>query len=126
MGNTNLHNSKENGTVRFISDFRYLNKCLVRRPYLIPKIADVLQKFEGIRYATSLDLNMGYYRSVDIHLRKKFIVCNRRKIFYAGANTHKASNAIARNGVTSFVVYRYYYYFNRNLRIIFTYANIEN
>ena len=46
----------------FISDFRYLNKCLVRRPYyLIPKIADVLQKLEGIHYATSLDLNMGYY-----------------------------------------------------------------
>ena len=35
---------KKNGTVRFISDFRYLNKCLIRRPYPIPKIADVLQK----------------------------------------------------------------------------------
>ena len=52
---------KKNGTVRFISDFRYLNKCLVRRPYPIPKIADVLQKLEGIKFATSLDLNMGYY-----------------------------------------------------------------
>ena len=52
---------KKNGTVRFISDFRYLNKCLVRRPYPIPKIADILQKLEGICYATSLDLNMGYY-----------------------------------------------------------------
>ena len=39
---------KKNGTVRFISDFRYLNKCLVRRPYPIPKIACVLQKLEGI------------------------------------------------------------------------------
>ena len=52
---------KKNGTVRFISDFRYLNKCLVRKPYPIPKIADILQKLEGIKYATSLDLNMGYY-----------------------------------------------------------------
>ena len=34
---------------------------MVRRPYPIPKIADVLQKLEGICYATSLDLNMGYY-----------------------------------------------------------------
>ncbi len=33
---------KKNGTVWFISDFRYLNKCLVRKPYPIPKIADVL------------------------------------------------------------------------------------
>ncbi len=52
---------KKNGTVRFISDFRYLNKCLVRKPYPIPKIADVLQKIEGLEWATSLDLNMGYY-----------------------------------------------------------------
>ena len=52
---------KKNGTVRFISDFRYLNKNLVRKPYPIPKIADVLQKLEGISYATALDLNLGYY-----------------------------------------------------------------
>ena len=38
-----------------------LNKNLVRKPYPIPKIADVLQKLEGITYATALDLNMGYY-----------------------------------------------------------------
>ena len=52
---------KKNGTVRFISDFRFVNKCLIRKPYPIPKISDVLQKIEGITYATSLDLNMGYY-----------------------------------------------------------------
>ena len=34
---------------------------MVRRPYLIPKIADVLQKLEGMHYAISLDLNMSYY-----------------------------------------------------------------
>ena len=55
---------KKNGTVMFISDFRYLNKCLVRRPYPIPKTADVLQKLEEIHYATSLDLNMGYYTAI--------------------------------------------------------------
>ena len=42
------------------ADFRYFNKCMVRRPYPIPKIADVLQKLEGIHYVASLDLNMGY------------------------------------------------------------------
>ena len=52
---------KKNGTVRFISDFRYVNKCLIRKPYPIPKIADVLQKLEGVKFATSLDLNMGYF-----------------------------------------------------------------
>ena len=51
---------KKNGAVRFISDFRHLNKCLVRRPYPIPKIVDTIQKLEGIHYDTPLDLNMGY------------------------------------------------------------------
>ncbi len=52
---------KKDGTVRFISDFRELNKRLKRRPYPIPKIQDLLAKLEGFKYATSLDLNMGYY-----------------------------------------------------------------
>jgi hypothetical protein len=52
---------KKNGTVRFISDFRELNKRTRRKPYPIPKIQDLLMKLEGFQYATSLDLNMGYY-----------------------------------------------------------------
>ena len=52
---------KKDGTVRFISDFRELNKRIVRRPYPIPHIQDMLLNLEGFQYATSLDLNMGYY-----------------------------------------------------------------
>ncbi len=52
---------KKDGTVRFISDFRELNKKIKRKPYPIPKIQDLLLKLEGFQYATSLDLNMGYY-----------------------------------------------------------------
>jgi hypothetical protein len=52
---------KKDGTVRFINDFRELNKRIVRKPYPIPKIADMLQKIQKFRYATSLDLNMGFY-----------------------------------------------------------------
>ena len=52
---------KKNGIVRFISHFRYLNKYLVRKLYPIPKVADILQKIEGLEWAMSLDLNMGYY-----------------------------------------------------------------
>ena len=47
--------------VRTISDFRKLNKRIVRRPYPIPKISTTLQELEGFTYATALDLNMGYY-----------------------------------------------------------------
>ena len=52
---------KKDNTVRFINDFRELNKRIKRIPYPIPKIQDVLLKLEGFQYATSLDLNMGYY-----------------------------------------------------------------
>jgi hypothetical protein len=52
---------KKDGSVRFISDFRELNKRIKRKPYPIPKIQDMLLNLEGFRYATSLDLNMGYY-----------------------------------------------------------------
>ena len=52
---------KKDGTVRFISDFRELNKRIRRKPYPIPKIQEMLLNLEGFQYATSLDLNMGYY-----------------------------------------------------------------
>jgi hypothetical protein len=47
--------------VRTISDFRKLNKCILRKPYPIPKISTILQELEGFTYATALDLYMGYY-----------------------------------------------------------------
>ena len=52
---------KKDETVHFISDFRELNKRIKRKPYPIPNIQDMLMKMEGFQYATSLDLNMGYY-----------------------------------------------------------------
>ena len=52
---------KKDGTVRFISDFREVNKRIKRKPYPIPNIQDLLLKLEGFKYGTSLDLNMGYY-----------------------------------------------------------------
>ncbi len=51
---------KKDSTVCTISDFREL-KCIVRKPYPIPKISTTLQELEGFTYATALDLNMGYY-----------------------------------------------------------------
>jgi transposase InsO family protein len=52
---------KKDGTLRSIADFRELNKRIKRKPFPIPKIQDMLLKLEGFKYATSLDLNMGYY-----------------------------------------------------------------
>jgi len=52
---------KKDGSVRFISDFRELNKRIIRKPHPIPNIQDMLLNLEGFQWATSLDLNMGYY-----------------------------------------------------------------
>ena len=54
---------KKDGSVRFISDLRKINKRILRKPYPIPHIQDLLLKLEGFMYATSLDLNMGYEKS---------------------------------------------------------------
>ena len=53
--------SKPDGTLRSLADLRELNKRIKRKPYPIPKIQDMLLKLEGFLFATSLDLNMGYY-----------------------------------------------------------------
>ena len=52
---------KKNMTVRFMSDFREVNKRLKGKPFSIPKISDFLQKLQGFQFAMALDLNMGYY-----------------------------------------------------------------
>jgi hypothetical protein len=54
-------NPTKDHTVRIISDFWELKKQIVRKPYPIPKISTTLQELEGFTYATTLDLNMGYY-----------------------------------------------------------------
>jgi len=51
----------KSGTVRFLGDLRELNKCIIRKPYPLPKNSTVLQELEGFQYATALDLNMDYY-----------------------------------------------------------------
>jgi len=55
---------KKDGTLRSIADLRELNKRIKRKPFPIPKIQDMLQKLEGFKYASSLDLNMGHYHII--------------------------------------------------------------
>ena len=52
---------KKEVTVCLLTDFRKVNGQIVRKPFPIPRIADTLQQLEGFKYATALDLNMGYY-----------------------------------------------------------------
>ena len=53
--------NKPDGSLRSLTDHRAINKLLKRYPFPLPKIQDMLQKREGFQWATSLDLNMGYY-----------------------------------------------------------------
>jgi hypothetical protein len=52
---------KKTGDVRVLTDFRRLNAVLKRKPFPLPKINDVLQKLANFKYATAIDLSMGYY-----------------------------------------------------------------
>ena len=52
---------KKTGDVRILTDFRRLNDCLVRKPFPLPKIGELLQKLRKFTYATAIDLSMGYY-----------------------------------------------------------------
>ena len=52
---------KKDQRVRFITDFRELNKCIERKPWPMPHITEVLQDIGHYTYVTALDLSMGYY-----------------------------------------------------------------
>ena len=62
-----LNQKHKSNRVRLLSDFRNINKQLKQNLHPISKINEILLKLEGFQYATSLDLNMGYYH---IRLRK--------------------------------------------------------
>jgi hypothetical protein len=65
---------KKDATVRFLSDFRELNKRIKRKPFPIPKIQELMLLLEGFRYATSLDLNMGYYHIKLLHFHRIYVL----------------------------------------------------
>ena len=49
-------------SARMVVDFRKLNERIVRCPYPVPKIQNLLITLEGFKFATSLDLVQGYYQ----------------------------------------------------------------
>ena len=50
-----------NNIVRWVSDFRELNKVLERAEYPIPRIKDIMLKQQGYKHFTKIDLSMMFY-----------------------------------------------------------------
>jgi hypothetical protein len=57
--------------VRILTDFRRLNAQIKIKPFPLPKISDLLRKLSGFKYATAIDLSMGYYHiPLDLEAQK--------------------------------------------------------
>jgi hypothetical protein len=63
---------KKTGDIRVLTNFCVLNWYLKQKPYLLPKISDLLQKLEGFTWATALDLSMGCYHIV-LHKESSYL-----------------------------------------------------
>ena len=59
---------KKSKDIRFLTDFREINKRVIRKPFPLPRIMESLQKIEKFTCATAIDLSQGYYH---IPLSKK-------------------------------------------------------
>lgn len=54
--------SKKNGEKRLCIDYRALNKVTVKEKYPMPRIEDLVDRLQGYKCFTSLDLKSGYYQ----------------------------------------------------------------
>jgi len=52
---------KKDRSARVVTDFRKLNHVLMRKPFPIPTLNELVHSLHGFTYVTTLDLHKGYY-----------------------------------------------------------------
>ena len=52
---------KRDVKIRFLANFRELNKHVIREPFPLPKINDMTESLENFTFSSTLDLSMGHY-----------------------------------------------------------------
>jgi hypothetical protein len=63
--------AKKTGDVLILTYFRRLNAQIKRKQFPLPKISDLLSKLSGFKYASAIDLIMGYYhKPLDLEAQK--------------------------------------------------------
>jgi len=51
---------KKDGSLRFVQDYRKLNAMTIRNRYPLPLIPDIMNRVQGAKYFTKLDVRWGY------------------------------------------------------------------
>lgn len=53
---------KKTGDIRMCIDYRAVNRQTMKQPFPMPRIEDQVDRLQGMRYFTTLDLSSGYYQ----------------------------------------------------------------